>query len=78
MSVEFTGGTGPFTINGDGVPTVTSGVSGTYTDGGVTYSSVYFVKVANCGGNFAATVRIADAVGQMANFSYYIGTVTCL
>ncbi len=77
LSVEFTGGTGPFTISGDGVTTVTKGVTGTYTDGGVTYSYVYFVKVASCGGNFAATVKMADAVGQTASFPYYMGAVTC-
>lgn len=77
LSVEFTGGAGPFTISGDGVTTVTKGITGTYTDAGITYSYVHFVKVASCGGNFAATVKVTDAAGQTASFPYYIGTVTC-
>jgi hypothetical protein len=65
LSIEFTGGAGPFTLTGDGIaaPQVKS-VSGTFTDAGVTYNFIHFEVSTTCGSTAPFTITIKDATGQ--------------
>ncbi|MEK7325216.1 MAG: hypothetical protein AAB217_08190, partial [Chloroflexota bacterium] len=65
LSIEFTGGTGPFTITGDAVvSSQPKGITGTFTDAGVTYNYIHFEVNTTCGSTAPFTITIKDATGQ--------------
>lgn len=65
LSIEFTGGTGPFTVSGDAVvSSQPKSATGTFTDAGVTYNYVHFEVNTTCGSTAPFTITIKDATGQ--------------
>jgi hypothetical protein len=76
LSIEFTGGTGPFTLTGDGIlsPQVKN-VTGTFENAGVVYSYILFERVTSCGAAIAGTVRMADSAGQNVLHLYNVNVV---
>ncbi|MBI5292574.1 MAG: serine/threonine protein kinase [Chloroflexi bacterium] len=77
LSLEFTGGAGPYTLSGDGIASpITKGVSGTFIDNGVTYNYIHFEVASSCGAQMPGTVNIRDSGGQSASQTYFV-TVNC-
>lgn len=74
ISVEFTGGTGPYTLTGDGMQDF--GGSQTFNanlSADRTFFWIEFRMRGGCGGLNPATVRITDSAGQTAAQSYAAG-----
>ena len=73
LSIEFAGGTGPFTLTGDGIlsPQIKN-VTGTFENAGVIYSYIFFERITSCGAAVAGTVRIVDSAGQSALHLYNV------
>ncbi len=77
LSLEFTGGAGPFTLSGDGIASpITKNITGTFTDNGVTYNYIHFEVGSSCGAQMPGTVHIQDSAGQSASQTYFV-TVNC-
>jgi serine/threonine-protein kinase len=77
LSLEFTGGAGPFTLSGDGIASpTTKNITGTFTDNGVTYNYIHFEVASSCGAQMPGTVNVRDSGGQAASQTYFV-TVNC-
>ncbi len=77
LSLEFTGGAGPYTLSGDGIASpTTKNITGTFTDNGVTYNYIHFEVASSCGAQMPGTVHIRDSGGQSASQTYFV-TVNC-
>jgi serine/threonine protein kinase len=76
LSIEFAGGTGPFTLTGDGILNPQpKNVTGTFENAGVIYSYIFFERITSCGAAVAARVTITDSVGQSALHLYNVNIV---
>jgi SH3-like domain-containing protein len=77
MRIEFTGGSGPFTISSDGFVKATGLTPATRPEGSAVVGSLTFTEVSECSGTMVHTVTLTAASGQSVTQGYYVSPVVC-
>jgi len=73
LSIEFTGGVGPFEITGDGIgSTQLQNIRGEFVRAAVVYSYLHFQRETVCGGATGTVFMKDTATGQITSFVYNI------